>query len=109
MATVSAAFDKYKIFYYSSYPLNAYYDCLIYCYQTTTYVGRIEFHKMSEADANLKSRIDSGQPSVVYRIDRFADVYQILLEDKPLYLFVNDANGIGTVGTSDYEDVGQEE
>lgn len=109
MATATAKFDNYRIFYYSSYPLDAYYDALIYCYNGSTLVGRIEFHKPAAAPATLMSRIVGGQPFVLYRIDRFPDVQQILLNEKPLYLFVNGDNGIGIVGTDELEPVGQEE
>jgi len=109
MATVTAKFDNYRIFYYSSYALDAYYDALIYCYNGPTFVGRIEFHKPATAPAMLKSKIIGGQPFVLYRIDRFADVQQILLNEKPLYLFVNGDNGIGTLATEELEPVGQEE
>lgn len=109
MATVTAKFDNYRIFYYSSYPLDAYYEALIYCYQGTTFVGRIEFYKPATAPGSLASIISGGQPFVRYRIDRFPDVQQILLNEKPLYLFVNDANGIGTLGTDELEPTGAEE
>ena len=109
MATASANFDKFKIWYYSSYLLNGYYEALIYCYSGTTFVGRIEVYKM-ETDVNaLKSVIVGGQPYVRYRIDRYADVYQLLLHEKPLNLFVNDTNGIGIVSTADFEPTGEEE
>jgi hypothetical protein len=109
MATASAAFDKYKLWYYSSYPLNAYYEALIYCYQGSTFVGRIEFYKAGTPADTLKSQINAGQPFVRYKIDRFPDVYQILLHEKPLSIFVNDSNGIGLIGTDDFEPTGEEE
>jgi|SRR5215210_6700135 len=109
MATASANFDKFKIWYYSSYPLNGYYDALIYCYQGTTFVGRIEFYKAETAVGSLASQIVSGQPWVRYRIDRFPDVYQLLLHEKPLNLHVNGDNGIGIVSTADFEPTGEEE
>jgi hypothetical protein len=109
MATASANFDKYKMWYYSSHTLDAYYDCLIYCYSGTTFVGRIEFYKEATPEASLKSTIIGGQPYVRYRISRFKDVQQILLHEKPLNLFVNDTNGIGDVGTGDFEPTGEEE
>jgi len=109
MAAIRANFDKYTIYYYSSHTLNAYYDCLIYCFSGTTYVGRIEFHKEATAEETLKSSVSSGKPTVKYRLSRFRDVTQILLHEKPLYIFVNEANGIGGVCTDEMEPVGEEE
>lgn len=109
MPTANANFDKYKIWYYSSHTLDAYYDCLIYCYAGTTFVGRIEFYKEVTAEASLKSQIVGGMPYIRYRLSRFRDVTQILLHEKPLYLFVNGDNGIGIVGTADFEPTGEEE
>lgn len=109
MATASADFTTYRVFYYSSHTLDAYYDCLIYCYSGLSFVGRIEFYKEATAEASLKSQIVGGQPYVRYRLSRFRDVMQILLHEKPLYLFVNSDNGIGSIGTTDAEPVGEEE
>jgi hypothetical protein len=109
MATATANFDKFLIFYYSSYPLNAYYEALIYCYNAGSFVGRIEFYKPETGVDALKSTIVNNQPWVRYRIDRFDDVHRILIQEKPLYLHVNDANGIGTLATADFEPTGEEE
>ena len=109
MPTASANFTTYRMWYYSSHTLDAYYDCLIYCYSGTTFVGRIEFYKEATAEASLKSQIVGGQPYVRYRLSRFKDVMQILLHEKPLNLFVNGDNGIGMVATTDAEPTGEEE
>jgi hypothetical protein len=36
-------------------------------------------------------------------------VHRILIQEKPLYLHVNDANGIGMLATADFEPTGEEE
>ena len=109
MATASAQFDRFKLWQYSSYALSGYMEALIYCYMGTTLVGRIEFHKAGIPDSEMKSSILNGQPRVLYRVDRFQDVYQFLLHEKPLTLFANDTNGIGGIGTDEHELIGQEE
>jgi len=106
MATASANFTTYELWYYSSHTLDAYYDCLIYCSSGASFVGRIEFYKESTAEASLKSQIVGGQR---YRLSRFKDVMQILLHEKPVNLFVNGDNGIGIVSTTDAEPTGEEE
>lgn len=109
MPTASANFSSYKLWYYSSHTLDAYYDCLIYCYSGATMVGRIEFFKDATPEASLKSQIIGGMPFVKYRISRFKDVMQLLLHEKPLSLFVNSDNGIGILGTNEAEPTGEEE
>jgi hypothetical protein len=104
MATM---FDAYKV-WYNSYK-GYLYDALIYCYQGTTFAGWIEFHKAEASIDALKCTIEGGKPVVRYRIDRFRDVYHLLLHEKPLFLWVNDMKGDGTVATADYEPTGEEE
>jgi hypothetical protein len=109
MAYAMAMFDAYKLWYYSSYAGTYPFDALIYCYKGTTFVGRIEFRKAEASIDALRSEITNGQPFVRYRIDRFRDVHQLLLHEKPLYLFVNDANWVGGIGTAENEPTGEEE
>jgi hypothetical protein len=103
MATVKKDFDAYKIWYYSGHP----YEALIYCYQGTTYVGRIVFFKDDSA-IPANANFASG-PSIHYSLSRFNDIISILRQEKPLYLFLNLDNLIGIVATDEYEPVGEEE
>jgi hypothetical protein len=109
MPTASANFSTYKLWYYSSHTLDAYYEALIYCYSGTTMVGRIEFYKEPTPEVSLKSTISGTMPIVRYRLSRFNDVMGILIHEKPLNLFVNSDNGIGSVSTADFEPTGEEE
>ena len=104
MPTATAKFDSYKVWYYSTHGAFTPYQALVYCYLGGTFIGRMEFH-----ESDIPSVIVNGRPYVRYRIERFQDVYQILLNDSPLTLFVNDAHGLGLVGAEDFEVVGQEE
>jgi hypothetical protein len=106
MATATAPFNAYKITYYSSYVSNFSNEALIQCFQNTTFVGQIEFHK---TDLDMGSAIKNGNLNIPYRIDRFRDVHQLLLHEKPLHLFVNEAIKLGSVGTAEYEPTGEEE
>ena len=110
MATATASFEKFHIFYYSSHTLANYFEAMIYCYNAAnSFVGRIEFYKPETGVDALKRTIINNQPYVRYRIDRFDDVHRILIQEKPLFLQVNDANGIGMLATSDFEPTGEEE
>ena len=103
MATVTRAFDSYRIWYSSRHP----YEAHIYCYKATKLVGRIVFFKDDTAippNANQPSG-----PSIHYPISRFNDVINILRYEKPLYLHLNLANLIGEVATSDLEPTGEQE
>ena len=104
MASVTVEFDTYRLWYYSSYVNEA----VIHCYQGPSQVGNIVFRKADASDDDLKSAIVNGKPSVRYRIDRFSDVYQLLLHEEPLELFANDA-GVGAVGPGLKEPTGEEE
>lgn len=103
MATVKKDFDSYRIWYYSGHP----YEALIYCYQGTSYVGRIVFFK-DGAPVPDNANYASG-PSIHYSLTRFDDVVSILRYEKPLYLFLNLDNLIGTLATEEKEPVGEEE
>ena len=103
MATVQKNFDAYKIWYYSGHP----YEALVYCYQTGAYVGRIVFFK-DGASIPPNANFASG-PSIHYPLSRFNDVITMLRHEKPLYLFLNLDNLIGTVATNDLEPTGEEE
>jgi hypothetical protein len=102
-------FDTYKIQYFSSYQ-GFLPDAQIFCYQGTTFVGQIEFHKAETSNDALGCGVlDAGKPYVRYRSDRFRDVYRLLLHEKPLFLWVDEMKGNGSVGTADYEPIGEEE
>jgi len=103
MALISKDFDSYKIFYYSNQP----YEASIYCYKAGVLVGRMIFAK--DAAALPPNATFVGGPSLSYTISRFSDIVRILLNEKPLYLFLNTDNLMGHLATTDLEPVGEEE
>ena len=103
MPTVQANFDSYRIWYYSGHP----YEALIYCYKAGAFVGRMVF--FSESAAVPPNSNAGGTPSIHYKLSRFDDVVTILRYEKPLYLFLNLDNLIGTLATNDLEPAGEEE
>ena len=103
MATISKVFDSYKIFYYT----NQTYEASIYCYKGGVLAGRMIFAK--DAAALPPNTTFGGGPSLSYTISRFRDIVGILLNEKPLYLFLNTDNLMGHLATTDMEPVGEEE
>ena len=74
-----------------------------------TFAGQIQFHKAEASNDALGCVVEGGKPYVRYRSDRFRDVYQLLLHEKPLFLWVDELKGNGAVATADYEPTGEEE
>jgi hypothetical protein len=103
MAQVS--FDTYKIWYSSGSGDPSSQQVLIPCFQGNVLAGNIAFYR-DEAPA---SEVRHGKLLVCFRIDQFQDIHQILLHEKPLFLFVNETKGIGTLGTLGFEPTGEEE
>jgi hypothetical protein len=106
MAEVTASFDQYKIWHFSGVP---FLNSVINCYKgRSTLVGQIAFYFPGSPFA-LKSSVEGGQPMLRYATDRFPDVYQLLLHEKPLYLSVDDEAGACSVGTAHREPIGEME
>ncbi|HVG35315.1 MAG TPA: hypothetical protein VM911_19770 [Pyrinomonadaceae bacterium] len=103
MPTLSKVFDSYKIFYYT----NQTYEATIYCYKRGKLVGRMVFAK--DGGALPPNSTFGGGPSLSYAISRFRDIVGILLNEKPLYLFLNTDNLMGHLATTNMEPVGEEE
>ena len=104
MANKSQQFDSYKVWCYTPGPT---YDALVYCYLNGSLVGTILFVKDEQV---VDSVIEpNGRPRLTYPFSRFGDVMTLLREEEPLYLFVSEDIGLGIVGTSEQEPVGEEE
>jgi len=102
-------FDKYVIYYYSGLNPAARID--LFKGKKNTKVGRILFFgtdKPSNTDPYEKSARNDNIPVAFFNITRFNDVINLLREEKPLFFNVY-PNGIGCIGTSEYEPVGDEE
>jgi hypothetical protein len=107
MAATTAAFDSYKIFYYTDRPF-APFQAMIYCYRGSEDVGRIIFYP----DGNVPM---SGEASLHYPFSRFHDVVTMLRYEKPLYLWWDSYTEgeqeltWGMISTSEQEPAGEEE
>jgi hypothetical protein len=103
MATYNKPFDSYKIWYYSDFT----YDALIYCYNGSSYAGRLAF--IADDKPLPENKMWSNQPSLYYHTSKFEDIIDILRNEGPLYLYFNDNNNVGILATSQKEPVGEEE
>jgi hypothetical protein len=103
MATISKVFDSYKIFYYTNQTMEA----TIYCYKRGKLVGRMVFAK--DGGTLPPNTTFGGGPSLSFTISRFHDIMGILLNEKPLYLFLNPDNLMGHLATTNLEPIGEEE
>ena len=105
--TVKNNFNNYKIFYYSSFHMEA----TIYLYNDEKYVGRIVLMNDDSPlpDNGMFAPFETPQPSIHWPISRFNDLVNILREEKPLYIFLNLTTNFGSINTDDFEPVGEEE
>lgn len=99
-----AQFNLYRVYYYSAPQYS--WDVRVDLYKDGTPVGTLLFMKAGQP---LPANSSSG--SIVrlhYSISHFPSIMTMLREEKPLYVSLNAANGIGAVSTSS-EPVGEEE
>jgi hypothetical protein len=99
---MSSAFDTYRLYYYTA--PQYYWGALVDLMNKGTWAGRLMFIREGfpiPANAPL-----GGVPVLNYPMNRFEDIMSILRYEKPLNVTLNEANGIGTIATSD-EPVGE--
>jgi hypothetical protein len=97
-------FNLYRVYYYSAPQYN--YDARIDLYMSGAAVGTLLFMKTGQPiPANS---ISGGIPRLHYSSAHLPAMLILLREEKPLFLNLNEANGIGTISTSD-EPVGEQE
>ncbi len=105
MAQVIKEFNEYRIRYYtpnSSNKLTAY----IFCFMNGSYRGSIEFHRTNtQLGTNYLSK---NSITLHYYDDVLPGIIDLLRNEKPLYLSLNDQTLVGWVDTSE-EIVGEEE
>ena len=97
-------FDSYRLYYYTAPQYK--WDVLVDLYNNGTWVGRLLFMKSGQSiPAN---RMQGNATVLYYSISHFENIMAILRYEKPLYINLNTANGIGTILTSS-EPVGEKE
>ena len=97
-------FNLYRVYYYSAPQYS--WDVRIDLYMSGAAVGTLLFMKTGQPiPANT---ISGGIPRLHYSIGHFPAMMSMLREEKPLFVNLNENNGIGTVSTTD-EPVGEQE
>jgi hypothetical protein len=99
-----AEFNFYKIYCYSAPQYD--WDVRIDLFMNATAAGTLFFMKTGQSiPLNTNS---GGIPKLYYSVSQFPAIMSVLREEKPLFITLNAANGIGTVST-DKEPVGEQE
>jgi hypothetical protein len=98
-----AALDFYVVNHLSKHPTV---DATITCVGAGATVGTLHFIKDGVA---LPANVPGPPPRVHFPISQFNDVITTLRYEKPLVFNFTPSNGIGTVGTSTREPVGEQE
>lgn len=89
-------FDSYRIYYHSAPQYD--WQVMLDLYKGPTFVGRALFIKTGRPiPANV---MRNGKPLLHYAVGDFHNVLLILALDKPLYVSLVPANGIGAISTS---------
>jgi hypothetical protein len=94
---MSEQFDSYRIYYYSAPQYN--WKVTLDLYNGNGFVGRVLFMKSGlPIPANVV--MQNGKPLLHHSIDDFHNILLVLALEKPLYINLVAANGIGTISTS---------
>jgi hypothetical protein len=97
-------FNLYRVYYYSAPQYN--WDVRIDLYMSGAAVGTLLFMKTGQPIP--VNTISGGIPRLHYSISHFPPMMSMLREEKPLFVNLNETNGIGTISTSN-EPVGEQE
>lgn len=108
MAQYTNGFDSYQAFYYSG-PTQL--QAVIQVYAAGVFNGRIGFYPDAGPVVPNGEIQPTGVkvPAINYPLSRFEAVMGMLRYEKPLYIFLDTTNGIGFLGTSQLEPVGEQE
>jgi len=102
---VSQDFDAYKVFYITS--MTKPFKAVISCYLNEVEVGIIRF--VADGQKITKPHVEGGKVTLDFPLSRFNDIHNILLHEKPLFLYINAFNEWGSVTTGALEPTGEME
>ena len=97
-------FNIYRVYYYSAPQYD--WAVRIDLYLSAANVGTLLF--MKDGQSIPANTIVNGVPRLHYSMRDFPAMMQMIREEKPLFVNLNEANGIGSISTSD-EPVGEQE
>lgn len=101
MPTVMNDFDTYQVTY-RSHPRMA--D--ISCWQGARLVGNMRFEDVTPPRNSVGA---NNMINLFFGLSQFHDVYTIVREEKPLYIWLDTTTNWGSVSTRPYEPVGEDE
>jgi hypothetical protein len=112
MTVIVKNFDKYKIAFHSDYYSLAQNDfgvknwIQIECYNNQTRVANLLFNNtLTFAKNSYTSGVDVI--TLIYHIDRFDEIYNLIRREKPLQAVIDDKTLNGNVSTLQLEPVGE--
>lgn len=108
MAQYTNGFDAYQAFYYSG---ATQFLAVIQVYASGVFNGRIGFYPDAGPVVPNGDIMPTGVkvPAINYPLNRLDSVMTMLHTEKPLYIFLDTGTGVGFIGTSQLEPVGEEE
>ncbi len=108
MAQYTNGFDSYQEFIYSG-PTQ--FQAIIQVYASGVFNGRIGFYP--DAGPVIPNGeiqpLGTKVPAINYPISRLDAIMTMLHFEKPLYIFLDTATGVGFIGTAQNEPVGEQE
>ena len=119
MAVITKQFTRFEIAYFSlaqfalgtipPQPESAKLEAQILCSQEADLkVALIQFYDNADLIPTNEVR-DVEFPVINYHIDRFNDIYNMMLNERPLEVRINDVNKAGGIYTTEREDIGEQD
>ncbi|HZQ07103.1 MAG TPA: hypothetical protein VFD70_11025 [Anaerolineae bacterium] len=108
MAQFTNGFDAYQTFYYSGATSLL---AVIQVYASGVFNGRIGFYPDAGpvVPNGVIAPTGTNVPAINYPLSSFNAVMSMIRFEKPLYIFFDSGTGVGFVGTSQLEPVGEQE
>ena len=97
-------FDSYRLYYHSAPQYQ--WQSRLFLYKNGGFAGSVFF--MKEGVSMPENVEIGGQPRLHFPAAKFEEIMNVLRHEKPLYISLVPANGIGTISTTN-EPIGEEE
>lgn len=103
MASIFHVIDHYKVWYYGKND----HRIQIQVYQKDEYVGSLTFTDQSEIPSN--EVIDGQLIRLSFHTGEYGHVIDLLRNESPLFIWINETSGIGGLATDELEPIGEGE